>query len=46
MQNEKTVNPTKTCVPKTLHIQKNLHTQNRCCKFIKDLLPEKCKENM
>ena len=40
MQNEKTAKPSKTFVPKILR------TQNCRRKFIKNLLPEKRKENM
>ena len=46
-RNEKTANPAKTCVQKNFTFTKKLlHTQNCCCSFIKNLLTEKCKENM
>ena len=46
IQNEKTANPAKTCVGKILRSRKNLRTRNCLRKFIKNLLPQKRKENM
>ena len=44
-QNEKTLNPKKTCVQSCCR-EKILRTRNCRRKFIKNLLPEKPKENM
>ena len=48
MQNEKTANTAKTCVRKILLYvhEKILRTRNCHRKFIKNLLPEKRKENI
>ena len=43
---KKTANPAKSCVQKILRSQKILRTRNCRRKFIKNLLPEKRKENM
>ena len=45
-QNEKTANPAKTCVRIFYVHEQILHAQNCRRKFIKNLLPEKRKENM
>ena len=45
-QNEKTVNPAKPCVQKIYVHEKILPTQNCRRRFIKNLLPEKRKENV
>ena len=42
----KTVNPAKPWVQKIYVYKKSLCTQNCHHRFIKNLLPEKCKENM
>ena len=41
----KTVNPAKTCVRKFYVHEQILLARNSRCKFIKNLLPEKPKEN-
>ena len=33
-------------IPQNVVYKKILRTRNRCCKFIKNLVPEKRKENM